>query len=184
MAAVLASGPGAVLSHRAAGALHRIHNSERLEVTVARPRRPLRAIQQILDKLSLPDLIARYPRRHGIKAIKSALAQLQFGANVPKKELEKRFRTFTDQFGLQRPESNAYVYACGRWFECDCVWRAQRVIVELDGRQAHGTTAAFESDHERDRILQAEGWRVVRITWRQLHDHPDSVAKDLRCLLG
>ena len=114
MAAVLASGPGAVLSHRTAGALHRIHNSERLEVTVARPRRPLRAIhmhhssclpmdertevkgipvttcprtlldlatvlskhqieravheaeyQQILDKLSLPDLIARYPRGTG-----------------------------------------------------------------------------------------------------------------------
>ena len=192
MAAVLASGPGAVLSHRAAGALHRIHNSERLEVTVARPRRPLRAIhmhhssclpmdertevkgipvttcprtlldlatvlskhqieravheaeyQQILDKLSLPDLIARYPRRHGIKAIKSALAQLQFGANVPKKELEKRFRTFTDQFGLQRPESNAYVYACGRWFEFDCFGRAPGLIWELYGRQAHGTTAAF-----------------------------------------
>ena len=38
MAAVLAAGPEAVLSHRAAGALHRVHRSEWLEVTVRRPR--------------------------------------------------------------------------------------------------------------------------------------------------
>jgi hypothetical protein len=233
MAAVLAAGPEAVLSHRAAGALHRIHRSEWLEVTVRHPRRPIRGIRihdskllpddetttvsgipvttsprtlldlatvltkhqleravheaqyrQILDPLSLPDLIARYPRRRGVRGIKLALSRLQFGASVPKKELEKRFLVFADRFELQRPETNAYLHAGGRWYECDCVWRGQKLIVELDGRAAHSTTAAFEADRERDRILQTAGWRVIRVTWRQLHDHDVALAADLRRLLG
>ena len=46
------------------------------------------------------------------------------------------------------------------------------------------TAAAFERDRARDRVLNARGWRVVRITWRQLHDEPEAVAYDLRALLS
>jgi very-short-patch-repair endonuclease len=60
--------------------------------------------------------------------------------------------------------------------ECDCVWPSHRLVVELDSRRFHGTRAAFERDRARDRVLQAAGWRVVRITWRQLHDDADRVA--------
>jgi very-short-patch-repair endonuclease len=52
----------------------------------------------------------------------------------------------------------------------DCVWPDQRLIVELDGREAHETTYAFEQDRVRDRVLAAAGWHVIRITWRQLHE--------------
>jgi DNA-directed RNA polymerase specialized sigma24 family protein len=50
---------------------------------------------------------------------------------------------------------------------------------ELDGMQAHGTDLAFEKDRERDRLLIAEGWRVARITWRQLRDDAPSVLAGL-----
>ncbi len=66
--------------------------------------------------------------------------------------------------------------------EADCLWREQRVIVELDGAQAHRTRAAFEADRERDRRLQVAGWTVLRVTWRQL-DEPAAVIADLRRLL-
>jgi very-short-patch-repair endonuclease len=46
------------------------------------------------------------------------------------------------------------------------------------------TRTAFESDRERDRRLQAAGWTVVRVTWRQLHGEPEAVLADLRRLLG
>lgn len=71
-----------------------------------------------------------------------------------------------------------------RWIEADCVWREQRLIVELDGHASHATAAPYERDRARDRALVAAGWRVARITWRQLHREPGALEADLRALLG
>ena len=68
-------------------------------------------------------------------------------------------------------------------FEVDAVWSDAQVAVELDGRDTHGTAMAFERDRERDRILQAAGWRVVRITFRQMRLGRDKLVADLRRLL-
>jgi len=57
-------------------------------------------------------------------------------------------------------------------------------VVELDGREAHATRKAFESDRERDRIFTAEGWRVVHVTWLQLTEGPEAIVRDLRRVLG
>jgi hypothetical protein len=83
-----------------------------------------------------------------------------------------------------------YIEACTPWAIASCrsrvggwPWHRERLVVELDGYTAHATRAAFEGDRARDRRLQASGWRVVRITWRQLHDEPQEVAAELRALL-
>jgi very-short-patch-repair endonuclease len=49
------------------------------------------------------------------------------------------------------------------------------VIVEVDGFAFHNTRAAFERDRASDRALQAAGYVVLRITWRQLVDEPEAV---------
>jgi hypothetical protein len=156
--------------------------------TVLRRRELERAIneaevRQLADSLSLTDLIARYPRRRGVAALKAILAIGRLGAAVTRSELEERFVEFLDGAGLPRPEMNVGLNAAGRWMECDCVWRTQRLVVELDGHAFHATAAAYERDRARDRALIAAGWRVVRVTWRQLHDDPDALAMDLRGLL-
>jgi very-short-patch-repair endonuclease len=46
----------------------------------------------------------------------------------------------------------------------DFRWTTERVIVELDGFETHGTRQAFERDRARARALTARGWTVVRIT--------------------
>jgi very-short-patch-repair endonuclease len=66
----------------------------------------------------------------------------------------------------------------------DCLWRRERVIVELDGRSTHDTEAAFHADRERDRILQTAGWRPSRVTWRHLHSQAPELEPALRMLLG
>ena len=89
-----------------------------------------------------------------------------------------------DSRGIRRPRMNADLAMRGRFFEIDALWETERVAVELDSRGVHGTDRNFESDKQRDRILLAEGWRTIRVTWRQLQDEPDEVAADLRKALG
>jgi len=60
----------------------------------------------------------------------------------------------------------------------------ERVAVELDSRSVHGTKKRFESDRLRDRILVAEGWRTVHVTWRQLQVEPEEIVADLQAALG
>ncbi len=135
------------------------------------------------DPLSLADIADRYPNRKGIAAIKAILEARDLGMNRTRSQLEERFLSFLKDAGLPAPEVNAPLQVAGLWIECDCVWRDCRAIVELDGRAVHSTVAAFERDRARDRMLHARGWRVVRITWRQLHEEPAAVAYDMRALL-
>ena len=140
-------------------------------------------VLRLFDALSLEDLVARHPNRHGTRNLRAILAAGRIGAMVTREELEHRFITVIDDAGLPRPQVNALLEVGARRFEVDCLWRTQRLVVELDGHATHGTRAAFEGDRERDRILQAAGWHVIRITWRQLHGSPEFVASDLQALL-
>lgn len=140
-------------------------------------------VRGLTDPLSLRDLVARYPGRAGILNIKAILARLAIGATVTRSELEARFLAVLAAEGLPPPAVNARLPVAGGWIECDCVWQDRGVVVELDGHSVHATAAAFERDRGRDRMLQARGWRVVRITWRQLADEPGVVARDLSTIL-
>lgn len=232
MAAVLACGPDAALSHRSAAQLWglvprhgsvpevtrargfrgrpgiRAHRSklppDELEVvdgipvtSVSRTLLDLSSVlgpsqldealneaevRQLTSVLSLPDLLRRYPGRRGSDVLRAVLAD--GGAGVTRTELERRFAALIATSGLPKPRRNAPIAVRGRFYELDCVWERERAIVELDGRAVHGTRRAFEADRERDRILLAEGWRPMRVTWRQLRDEPGAVVNDLRKLLG
>ena len=61
-------------------------------------------------------------------------------------------------------------------FEVDFLWRPQRLIVEVDGWESHGTRSAFEEDRARDARLKLLGYDVLRFTWRQVNDDPHTVA--------
>jgi very-short-patch-repair endonuclease len=232
MAAVLAAGPGAVLSHRDAAGVWDLRPSQRARVEVTAPRQrkrpgidvyrtslegdevteidgiPVTTVARTLldlaavlprsqlehtmeraEALRLTDLVpvdALLERHRGHRGT-AALREIVRGGiqrALTRSELEERFLTFLDAHDLPRAEVNSHLQLDGRFIQADFLWREQRLIVELDGHQTHGTRAAFERDRERDRILQAHGWRVVRITWRQLHDDPKAVAADLRRLLA
>lgn len=77
-----------------------------------------------------------------------------------------------DAAGLPQPEKNVGI--AGQ--RVDAVWRAARLIVEVDGWNTHDHRAAFERDRRRDQALIAAAWQVVRVTARQLRDEPLTVA--------
>jgi len=138
----------------------------------------------LTDRLSIPALLERYPRRAGTAVLRRILADERHAQGITRRQLEARFKRVLDRSDLPRPKLNVdVVVTAGRTFNVDCLWAVERVIVELDGAAVHGTRRAFERDREKDRLLQAAGWRVVRITWRQLRDDPAAVIGDLRAIL-
>jgi very-short-patch-repair endonuclease len=65
-------------------------------------------------------------------------------------------------------------------FTVDFLWRDERLIVETDAYAAHRGRQAFEEDHARELALHADGYRLRRVTDRQVRQQPDAVAGSLR----
>lgn len=135
------------------------------------------------DRLSLWELLARYPGHRGNVAIRAALAALGQTGGETRSALEDRFLSFLDAYHLPRPQLNAWIPLADHRYKADCLWPAQRHIVELDSWQAHATRSAFQSDKSRDRRLQVAGYTVTRVTWHQLDHEAAALASDLRALL-
>jgi very-short-patch-repair endonuclease len=232
MAAVLACGEEALLSHRSAGRLwgllapagewvdvtcpgrrvrrdgivsHRasVPGDERetvdgipvtsvfrtvFDLAAALDRRGLeRALHEaevrgLTDRVSLPVLLERYPGRRGARKLRALLDSGEPVA-ITRNDFEEAFLALIDAYVLPRPRMNADLALRGRFFEIDALWERERVALELDSRGVHGTKKRFETDRRRDRVLVAEGWRTMRVTWRQLREEPAAIAADLELAL-
>jgi len=134
--------------------------------------------QRLLVVSELEDLCARCPGRHGLRPIRRLIAAAREPA-MTRSRLEERFAAFCHASGLRPPVTNALVLGC----EVDALWPAERLVVELDGFAFHRHRAAFERDRARDARLQADGYRVIRITHRRLEREPSTVAAEIRRLL-
>ncbi len=66
----------------------------------------------------------------------------------------------------------------------DALWRDARLIVEVDGGDAHGTVAQMRSDRERELRLRDAGFTVNRYSGVQITDSRPAVAADIRRALG
>ncbi|MGN6255643.1 MAG: DUF559 domain-containing protein [Solirubrobacterales bacterium] len=89
------------------------------------------------------------------------------------------------RMGLPRPETNARMLLEGEALEVDFLWEEQRLVVETDGGGTHETPVAFQRDRHRDQLLVAAGYRVMRVTWKQMHgDLEGVVARISRALKG
>jgi very-short-patch-repair endonuclease len=140
-------------------------------------------VHRLLDRLSLPQLLDRHRGRRGAGKLRSVL-DFRTPGGFTRNEFEERFVAVLDAHGVSRPRLNADIAVRGRFFNVDCLWRRERVVVELDGREAHGTARAFEDDRQRDRLLVVDGLRVMHVTWAQLRDEPEAVVRDVKRLLA
>jgi very-short-patch-repair endonuclease len=147
---------------------------------VQRRRTLVRAIDEA-EYLGLAWHVAA-PRqgRKGSGLLSSVLAVHEPGSTRTLSELEEQFLAFCDRHRFPRPEVNVSIEG----YLCDFVWREQRLVVETDGRRAHGTARARRRDPIRDADLQIAGWRVMRITSVRLSREPDGVAEQLARLLA
>ena len=150
--------------------------------------RLLRAIREaeFLRLLDLDALNAAVQRAHGRRRLRRAEggARRHTPGQIVREELEHRFLELVREAGLPPPETNVKVTPAARRYEIDCLWREQRVAVELDGRAAHARTTAFESDRRKDAALNAIGLRPLRFTWLRVTREPADVIAELAATLA
>jgi uncharacterized protein DUF559 len=148
--------------------------------TLRRVRRALaEADYQRLLKLSEVEAVIS-PGRAGSANLRQAIAVHQPRLAHTRSPLEERFLELCERNELPLPSLNVTVEG----FLVDALWSTQRLIVELDGRRAHGTPARMESDRARDLALRRAGYSVTRYAWRQVTEQPDLVVADLRAALS
>jgi very-short-patch-repair endonuclease len=122
---------------------------------------------RLVRVVDLEATLDRNRRRRGAARFRELLERHRDPA-LTRSEAERRMLTLIRSAGLPRPEVNARVGG----FEVDFLWRAERLIVEVDGFQFHSSRPAFERDRARDAELGSRGFRVIRVTWRQIVDQP------------
>lgn len=103
---------------------------------------------------------------------------LETGAPT-RSQFERAFKAFAQEFNLPPHEINAFCN--GR--EVDVVFRAERVIVELDGYDFHDGRFAFERDRDQDVDALTHGFITVRITWPRMTLTPAKEAARLHTIL-
>jgi very-short-patch-repair endonuclease len=125
--------------------------------------------------------VARSGRR-GCGVLRAVLDDRALGTAPPDGLLEPRMARLLRSYGLPPavfhhpvPEAHA---------ELDFAYVDQRLAIEVDGYEVHGTRRAMDDDHERHNRLVAAGWTVLRFTWHQVVKRPEKVASTVRSALG
>lgn len=136
------------------------------------------AIRRKLDVEAVDLAIHHAKRRRGLKALEMALVPYRSkNGQVP--DVRSDFETLVlpelSEVGLPRPACNVWIHTGGQRFLVDFLWVQAQVIVETDGRETHETPTAFQNDRLRDQFLVAAGYRVLRVTWEQIHGERESV---------
>jgi hypothetical protein len=97
------------------------------------------------------------------------LAKLISGGPAPtRSELEDLTLELLDRHGFPRPLTNARITDVPHPTEVDFLFPEHRVIVETDGKRYHNTDFAREADSRKQGMLEAAGYRVMRLTWSQV----------------
>ncbi|CAN5465442.1 hypothetical protein BH10ACT11_BH10ACT11_02830 [soil metagenome] len=127
----------------------------------------------------LASLLTRFSGRPGVRALRT-LHESEAADDRSRRRAEKELHTLIASAGLPMPKVNAPI---GR-YRIDFLWPAEKVAIEMDGFAEHGKRRSFESDRARDAELQARGYRVIRVTWRQLTQRPNEVIARIDAVLA
>ena len=120
---------------------------------------------------SIEGLPNKYPAQPGI-AVLQAVLRRPGGPALTHSDAEEVFLALVREGELPPPECNVSI---GR-YQVDFLWRAEGVVVEVDGYEYHAARERFENDRRRDADLEAAGLTVVRFTWRQITEAPTATA--------
>ena len=137
----------------------------------------------LLDVEEIERLYALHPGRPGSVAVRTLLGTYEPVEGFTRSGYERRMVRLCKRAGIAIPETNHMITTEGRTYEVDCLWRAERLIIECDSHRWHDNPVTAESDALKDQALTDVGWRVHRLRWLQVVRASERAAQTVRNLL-
>lgn len=124
----------------------------------------------------LHEAVTRYRSSHGASIRKQALKLLRYPVDSPAETLT---RLLIVRAGLPEPVVQCPVPVHGRILHADLGYPEQRIAIEYEGRyHFEGGVEQARFDVERWELMHEAGWRVLRVTARDLRS-PDGFLRRL-----
>jgi very-short-patch-repair endonuclease len=216
MAAVLACGPRAVLSHHSAAALWglpvndngltritapTVHQRRRIDAHRARLHARDRDVRHGIPVTSLARVLADISHALDDERFHRAVKEAQFRGLWVDAEIEdalerrdsRRLRDYLGDETLTQTElEDRFLRICRRYRiptpvtqfgvkpRIDFIWPDRRLVVEVDGWEAHRTRVAFQDDRTTTNALQLQGFMVLRYTYADVTRRAGLVADQVR----
>lgn len=120
--------------------------------------------------------------RNGTRHLRELVEPYVKGAQPTESWLEDRVIEFLRRHGFPEPLRQYPLLVPGRVrpLRLDLAyppgWGGVPLDVEADGQLWHSSPAQQRADAERDRLVMAQGWEVLRITWLDLVTEPERLA--------
>jgi predicted transcriptional regulator of viral defense system len=158
-----------------------------LDLADVAPERTLRravrqaAVHHQVDERALRGQLQRAQGRHGAPRLAALIAD---GPAPTRSELEDRTLELLRTHGFPRPVVNATLAGLARRVEVDFLFAEHGLIVEADGARYHDNRIARQDDAARQAMLEAAGYRVVRVTWAQITRETAQTVSRLRRAFG
>jgi very-short-patch-repair endonuclease len=193
-AALLAIGDGATLGAHSAGHVNGIAEPDDTVHVIAAHRRPrnrpgitthhaplppqdvrsCRGLRLTSPERTLRDLAtflapAALERATNEARVRGLIPRGTTRPPMTRSEAERRLLTLLRKGGLSPTHTNVTLHG----HEVDILYAEQRLVVEVDGLAFQDTVQAAERDRRRDTALLAAGYRVLRVTWRQIAEEPE-----------
>lgn len=131
------------------------------------------------DLTQVISVAKRYPGARGIRQLRETLEYVDAGAESPQ---ETRLRLLLVRSGIERPVTQIQV--SDEWGavvrRIDMGWPEWKVGVEYDGEQHWTNPDNYAADIDRLEFLAAMGWRIVRVSSRQLRYQRPEIVRRVR----
>lgn len=113
--------------------------------------------------------------RTGSALMRRLLAARGAGYIPPASGLEALLLAILAAAGVELPEGQVELGGSEWIGRVDFFYRLLRLVIEVDSERHHSAKLDREADARRDAALRAAGYAVLRITERQLKEHPHEV---------
>ena len=115
--------------------------------------------------------------RRGVGVLGDVLDNRALGTQRADGMLEPVMARLCRANALEMPAFQVWVWIEGGWRRMDFAYEAEMINIEVDGYEDHGGKYDnWADDLERDNVLTALGWRVLRFTWNDVRHRPAYVA--------